>query len=205
MTLTKQKKKLSVFLVESMSANDLYNGMLEAEAIAQILRLLGIKTFCRTVIDHKHLSRAIQESRRREASVFHISCHANEVGFDLTADEDLTWNDLSKISESRLENVVLCLSACEAGNAATAKAFQTRGAPPSYIVGPETDVGYAQACVAWSVFYHYLSKHGVSPKSMKTALDRMNQAVDGDFLYRRWAGKKYLRYPPQKEQEEGNP
>lgn len=195
MTIVKRKKKFSVFLVESMSASDLYNGMLEAEAIAQILRLLHVEAVCRTVIDRKHLSKAIQESKRRETSVFHVSCHANDVGFALTADENLTWSDLSEIAEHRLENVVLCLSACEAGNVATAKAFQTLGAPPSYIVGPETDVGYAQACVAWSVFYHYLTKKGISRESMKIALSRMNQAVAGEFLYRRWTGEKYLRYP----------
>lgn len=191
----KRKKELSVFLVESMRASDLYSGMLEAEAIAPILRLLRVEAVCRTVIDRKHLSKAIQESNRREASVFHISCHANEAGFDLTTDENLTWSDLSEIAESRLENVVLCLSACEAGNVATAKAFQKQGAPPSYIVGPETGVGYAQACVAWSVFYHYLTEKGVSKESMKIAVDRMNQAVDGEFLYRRWTGERYLRYP----------
>jgi len=193
--MAKFKQKISVFLVESMRADDLYNGMLEAEAIAQILKLLRVEAVCRTVIDRKHLQKAIQESSRLTASVFHISCHANEEGFDLTATKDLTWAALSEIAKGKLENIVLCLSACEAGNIATAKAFTKSGHPPSYIVGPETDVGYAQACVAWSVFYHHLADKGLSKQSMKNALDRMNQAVDGEFLYRRWAGKKYLRYP----------
>jgi hypothetical protein len=193
----KDKKNLSVFLVESMSASDLYNGLLEAEAIAQILRLLRVDAVCRTVVDRNYLSRAIQESMERESSIFHLSCHAGQDGFDLTAEENLSWIDLSKIAKDRLKKTMFCISGCEAGNIATAEAFRKHGTPPPYIVGPETEVGYAQACVAWSVFYHYLAQNGVSKKHMQYALDRMNQAVDSKFLYRRWTGKKYLRYPSQ--------
>jgi hypothetical protein len=189
-------KKLSVFLVESMRADDLYNGLLEAEAIAQILRLLRVEAVCRTVIDRNHLSKAIQEAMKIKSSVFHLSCHAGQDGFDLTAEENLSWTDLAKIAKNHLKKVMLCLSGCEAGNIATAEAFRKQGTPPPYIVGPETDVGYAQACVAWSVFYHYLAQNGVSKEHMQCALDRMNQAVNSKFLYRRWTGKKYLRYPP---------
>jgi hypothetical protein len=188
-------EKLSVFLVESMSAEDMYEGLLEAEAIAQILRLLGLDAVCRTLVDRVHLAKAIQEAGNREFSVFHLSCHAGEDGFDLTAEEDLSWADLAKIAKNHLEKAVLCISGCEAGNVATAKAFRKQGTPPPYIVGPETEVGYAQACVAWSVFYHYLAERGVSREHMQCALNRMNQAVDSNFLYRRWTGQKYLRYP----------
>ncbi len=89
---------------------------------------------------------------------------------------------------------ILCLSACEAGNIAVAKAFDKRSAPPTYIVGPEEDVGYAQTCVGWNVFYHYLAENGISKYSVQQALNRMNQAIDGTFLYRRWSKGKYLKY-----------
>ena len=194
-TRTKIMKKLSVFIVESMRADDLYNGLLEAEAIAQILRLLRVDAVCKTVVDRDHLSKAIREAGLRGASVFHLSCHARREDFDLTADEGMSWTDLAKIAEKHLKKSVLSLSACEAGNVAIAEAFRKQDSPPSYIVGPETGVGYAQACVAWSVFYHYLAEKGVTREHMQSALDRMNQAVDSNFLYRRWTGQRYLRYP----------
>ncbi len=203
MIRVKTERKVSVFLVESMSADDLYDGLVEAEALAQILRLLGVEAACRTVVDRAHLSKAFQQANCLGTSILHFGCHASQGGFNLTSEKDLSWDDLAMIAENQLEKAVLCLSACEAGNIAAAKAFQKRGAPPSYIVGPETDVGYAQACVAWSVFYHYLCENGISRHHMQIAMNRMNEAVDGEFLYRRWTGNKYLRYPSAKKDRNG--
>jgi len=56
-----------------MHASDVYKGWLEGEAIAQILRLLGVKSICKTVVDEKHLSKSMTEASRRGAAVFHIS------------------------------------------------------------------------------------------------------------------------------------
>ena len=102
---------------------------------------------------------------------------------------------MAAIAGDNLTDMVLCLSACEAGNKAVAQEFKEAGRPPAYIVGPESKPGYAQACVAWSVFYHVLAQEEIDRDNMKAALDRMNAAVDSDFLYRRWTGQKYRRYP----------
>ena len=51
MTKARNSKKLSVFLVESMNPNDIYKGLLEGEAIKQILKLLGVKAVYRNVIE----------------------------------------------------------------------------------------------------------------------------------------------------------
>ncbi len=195
MTKGRGRKKLSVVLAESMNANDIYKGWLEGEAIVRILKLLDVEATYRTVVDRKRLSKALTEASQGGFSVFHLSCHANKDGFDLTSDSDISWAELAILAQDRLQDTALCLSACEAGNIAVAKEFQQQEFPPSYIVGPQTEPGYAQACVAWSVFYHSLAKQGIKKEHMKSALDRMNQAVDSDFLYRRWDGKKYLRYP----------
>lgn len=191
-----KNKKLSVFLVESMNANDMYKGLLEGEAIAQILKLLDVKATYRTVVDKNRLRKALTEASRGGFSVFHLTCHADRDSFNLTSDEDISWAELAILARNHLKGAVLCLSACEAGNFATAKAFRNQDAPPPYIIGPVSDVGYAQACVAWSVFYHHLAENGINKWSMQEALKRMNEAVDSDFMYRRWNGAKYLRYPP---------
>jgi len=194
----KKQKNISVVLVESMRADDIYDNLLEADAIAQILQLLGVHAVSKKVIDKRHLSKAIREARKSKASIFHLSCHANGDGFELTADYDLHWSDLAGLAGKRLEDMVLCLSACEAGNIAVSEVFAKTECPPAFIVGPEHDVDYAQACVAWSVFYHYLARRGIGKEQMKSALDRMNSAIDGSFIYRRWTGKLYLRYPKKK-------
>jgi len=53
MAMSKAPRELSVFLVESMNANDIYRGWLEGEAIVQVLRLLGVKARYKTVIDRE--------------------------------------------------------------------------------------------------------------------------------------------------------
>ncbi len=198
MSKPNRAKKLSVFLAESMAAGDMYRGLLEGEAIAQILKLLGVKVTYRIVTDAKRLRKAIREADTKGFSVFHLSCHASRDAFDLTSDDGISWAELARIAKDRLEDIVLCLSACEAGHIRVANEFRRQGGQPSYIVGPESNVGYAQACVAWSVFYNSLTRTGISRDNMKDALDRMNQAVDTDFVYRRRTGQRYFRYPKRR-------
>lgn len=138
----------------------------------------------------------MSEAARKRFSVFHLSCHANTDDFGLASGETVTWTELASLAQEKLHDTVLCLSACEAGNVAVADALRQEKCHPCYIVGPETKPGYAQTCVAWSVFYHSLAtSHGIGQTQMRDALDRMNAAVDSDFLYRRWTGKRYRRYP----------
>ena len=192
-------KKLSVFLAESMNAKDMYRGDLEGKAIEEILKLLGVRVISKTVTDKDQLSKAIGQARKKGFAAFHLSCHANRRGLELTSDPDLSWADFAKIAGSKLKGMILCLSACKAGNKAVAKELQKHKSTPTYIVGPKSQLSYPQACVAWTVFYYYLGKKGIGREHIRCALHRMNRAVDTDFIYRHWDGEKYLRYPPAKQ------
>jgi len=179
-----------------MRGIDVYKGLLEGAAISQILKLLGVRVAYRIVTDRVRLGRAVKEAKRKSFTVFHLSCHANRDGMELTSGPDLQWSKFAVLAGGRRSGTMLCLSACEAGNHAVAIALKHGGSTPDYIVGPESEPTYAQTCVAWSVFYHSLARKGISTKNMQHALCRMNRAVDTDFLYRRWIGEKYVRYPP---------
>lgn len=199
MTPNNTPRALSVFLVESMNPSDIYKGMLEGEAIVQVLKLLRVAAVYKTVIDKKRLVKALSETSKGGFSVFHLSCHANTDDFGLASGDTVTWTELASLAQDKLRNTVLCLSACEAGNIAIANALKRQKCHPCYIVGPEGKPDYAQACVAWSVFYHCLAAgRGIEQTQMRRALDRMNDAVDSDFLYRRWTRKMYRRYPRKK-------
>jgi hypothetical protein len=142
-------------------------------------------------------------AKKKGVSVFHISCHAGRDGIKLTSKQVISWEELAGMARDRLRDKILCLSACEAGKRNVPGAFRRQGNTPDYIVGPESAVMYAQACVAWSIFYHCLAQEGITKEHMQHAMDRMNQAVDSDFLYRRWTGKKYMRYPAAKNAGKG--
>ena len=162
MATNKIPKRLSVFLAESQNANDIYKGLLEGEAIVQVLRLLGVKAVYRTVVDKKRLVKALSDASTQGFSVFHLSCHANTDDFGLASGETITWTEIASLAQKKLRNTLLCLSACEAGNIAVADALRRQRCHPCYIVGPEGKPEYAQACVAWSVFYHSLAAKAVS-------------------------------------------
>jgi hypothetical protein len=53
------------------------------------------------------------------------------------------------------------------------------------------------ACVSWPILYTALATKGMSPDAFRDAVNKMNKVTTHRFVYRRWDGKKYRRYPSQ--------
>jgi hypothetical protein len=86
------------------------------------------------------------------------------------------------------------------GYVGLSKALQKLGVAFQFIFGSTSSagVGFTHSCLAWSILYNRLVEQGQSRfalPELRTTLDKINSVVPGDFVYRRWNGSVYLRYP----------
>ena len=117
----------------------------------------------------------------------------------------MTWLDLAGLLRPfggipNRANRILIVSSCMGGYAGLSKALQKRRVAFRFIFGSTAKggVGFTHSCLAWSILYNRFVELGSSRfalPELRRTLDKINQVVPGDFVYRRWNGTIYLRYP----------
>jgi hypothetical protein len=128
-----------------------------------------------------------------------LSCHGDESGVELSDGDALTWAELAEVLKPLAQSDrLLVMASCSGGNPGLTRALALAGATYGYVFGSNTDpkigVSFTHSCLAWSVLYNGLIEKGVTPQSARTSINRMNEVVKGDFVYRRWDGKAFRRY-----------
>jgi len=193
--------KLKVFVAESVSPEEFYQRDWEGRVVEEIVRLLDGKASYRIVLNAELLLRAIKAASKNAYDVFHLSCHGNKSGIGLTTvKRTISWEKLADLFQ-KADHVpsVLVLSSCVGGDRGIARAFAERKRRPGVIFGAEADdedvLTFPTACITWPILYTSLATTGKNPKAFKDAVKKMNLIAPHRFVYRRWDGKKYRRYP----------
>jgi hypothetical protein len=195
----------SVFIAESVQADDFYEGRTDGFAANEVLKIQQVRTSYEIVFDIDHLVRAVNDAVAGDYEVLHLSAHGNDSGITLTDRGIVTWLDLAEIVKSfggsrRGPDKVLVVSSCMGGYVGLSKALQKVGVAFRFIFGStaNTGVGFTHSCLACSILYNRFVELGSSRfvlRELRMTLDKINQVVPGDFVYRRWNGTVYLRYP----------
>jgi len=212
---------LRVFTIESPSALDVFGDRNESSTLRALCNLLGHQ-FAATIVKSKgefktalkHLTsinpKHIPQRQRNWPLCLHIAAHGDEEGLSLGA-EDASWKYLAKEISSflKLNNypgpILVVISACGAGqqqitkeltDLATKQAF----VPPAYLFVTDSEaVDWADAVVAWSIFYHNIG-HAIIKKKREimTIMDKICLAGAGTIKYSRWdeIKCKYFSYTP---------
>jgi len=113
-----------IYIVESPSASDLYDGISEGGLVAQFIRLDSIQCVTRTAINSTAfvtaLTIGLAEAMIRfpdRYPILHLSAHGGKEGIQLSSGEVLTWAKLKDllipINESFRGELLLCMSSCE--------------------------------------------------------------------------------------------
>ena len=189
----------SVFIAESVASVDFYERRLDGHAANEILKILGTKTEYRIAFTHDLIERALKEAGDGNFEILHFSAHGRNDGITLTNGKHLSWPEFVKLIKpvSGLRKA-LVMATCGGGDKALTDALIKAGVVFGWVFGSTADtVTFSDSCLAWSILYNRLSDHGFAKRSLKTTLTAINLAIVGDFVYRRWNGEKYLRYPPQ--------
>jgi hypothetical protein len=193
---------MRAYVAESATAVDFFERRWEGHVVEEIVRLLGGRVFYRIVMTSSLLDRALNNALNRTCDVFHLSCHGDELGIQLTDGTDLSWDELAlKFERATYAPKALVLSSCIGGDRGAARAFQGNTFRPDVIFGSEADepleITFPGACVAWPILYTELSTLGMARSVFREAVDKMNRVTIHRFVYWRLDDDRYLRYPPR--------
>jgi hypothetical protein len=176
---------LFVHIIESPSAQDLYDDRTEGRVLSAALRLAEIPTRYRLATDKctfEHaLGLGIAEGIREHRAVplVHISSHGNNDGIGLTDGSVFTWGQLGNLLEpvnNGLEGgLILCLSCCSGAFGGRMAMREGRRIPLHTLVGHMSSPTWSSAAVAFVAFYYRL----FGGASIATAVDAM-KAASGD-------------------------
>jgi hypothetical protein len=195
----------SVFIAESVRAEDFYEGRTDGFAANEVLKIQQVRTSYKIIFDKAHLVRAIHDAFDGGFEVLHISAHGNQAGISLSNGKFVTWLDLASLlrifgGTPKKAHRILVVSSCMGGYVGLSKALQERLVAFRFIFGSTANrgVGFTHSCLAWSILYNRfveLESQRFNRAELRTTLDSVNKVVPGDFVYRRWNGAVYLRYP----------
>ena len=193
-------RKYKAFITESVFAQDFYKNNCEGHVVEAIARVLHWESEYKIAMNRKTLCSAIKAASEDEYDIFHLSCHGDDDGIQLTDETELSWDDLADCFQD-LENTpeALVLSSCLGGDAGVARAFRSRKLRPSVIFGAEAkdphEITFPGACISWPILYTTLAREGLTPDAFKGAVAKMNRITKHKFVYRRWHEGSYRRYP----------
>jgi hypothetical protein len=194
---------MKAFIAGSVSPEEFYNRDWEGHVVEEIVRLLGGKTSYRIVLNAKLLCKAIKTASENVYDIFHLSCHGSEKGIRLSDKTYMSWGELADCFQ-KADHVptALVLSSCVGGESGIARAFKERKRRPRVIFGAEAKekkhlLTFPGACISWPILYTALATGGMTREAFKDAVNKMNQVTSHRFVYRRWDGEKYRRYPSQ--------
>lgn len=186
-----------VFLIESLDSADFYERRLDGHAANEILKILDVRTEYRIAFTRSLVERAIAEAASGDFDVLHFSSHGNGEGVCLTNEIRLSWTEFVEvIKPASGPTKALVMATCRGGDTELTKALTSAGVVFGWVFGSTAErVTFSDSCLAWSILYNRLVDHGFKRKALQTTLTAINAAIAGDFVYRRWNGKKYLYYP----------
>ena len=189
-----------VYILETLDPEDFFERRLDGHAANEILRILGTKTEYRVAFTRKLAERAIREAASRKFKMFHFSSHGSSTGVTLTNGKRLTWDKFVElIAPVAGADHALVMATCGGGDRELTKSLTKAGVIFGWVFGSTADtVHFSDSCLAWSILYNRLYDHGFEPAALKTTLKAINAAVVGEFVYRRWDGKRYLHFPTTK-------
>lgn len=171
MPLPPEKRiKFFVFVVESPSPVDLYHRRSEGEIIRQAVNLNQIPCTVRTAVNLEAFEASLKiglteemERYRGLIPILHISAHGYSEGIQLSDGKVISWADLRQllapINNALSNSLLVCLSCCEGYSGIRMAMFiEDEGYPFYAIVANSGKPLWSDTAVAYSTFYHLLSK-----------------------------------------------
>jgi hypothetical protein len=193
-------KTYKILIAESVFAKDFYKNNREGQVVEAIAHVLHWQSEYKIALDKSHLCKAIKVAAQDGYDIFHISCHGDADGIQLTDETEVSWDDLADCFQG-LNHIpkALVISSCVGGDSGVAHAFRSKKLRPTVIFGAEAqdpnEITFSGACISWPILYTLLARTGLTPEAFKEAVAKMNLITKHEFVYRRWQDGKYRRYP----------
>ena len=147
-----------VFIIESLDPDDEGNGRLEGVILSNMLNFHEKKPKYCYVRTKKQFLEAVESYKESNYRYLHLSCHANDESMCTTNLEEIRFNELAKILKPCLNKKRLFISACAMVNENLAENIIPETDCYS-IIGPNEPIGFSDAAIFWSSFYHLMFRH----------------------------------------------
>jgi len=207
-----KKPAFYVHIVESPSPDDLLDGRTEGNTLCSFLELAEIPCQYNLVVDEDYLQvalsmRVLNAVKRFDLPpIIHIAAHGNENGIQLTnqcaSKTILPWDrlrgHLTLLGQLLNPKIGLCMSSCGGAHGKKmAAVMRPEEIPMAWIVGTSMKVNYADAALAFAVFYRGL-RRGDSESELIKAMRAASGVGDFNIDYGHVVQQQY-----SKEQMEG--
>ncbi|WP_152558323.1 hypothetical protein [Devosia sp. LC5] len=164
-----------VYIVESPSSADLFDGRTEGRALCEAMSMAGHAHAYTVAGDRLHLQKAlsvassedrlIREWQRHQApAVMHFSMHGNSDGLQLMSGELVTWHELRgmllPINDFLPNGLLVCFSSCSGSSGTRMSMYLGDSKPFWAVIGSYDDVSWSDALVGFTTFYHHWFKGG---------------------------------------------
>jgi len=142
----------SLFIIESLDADDELNKRREGKILSEMLRLSGKESHYFYIRTKKEFEWALGLFSQSNYRYLHISCHANKSSMATTL-ESIKLELLGTILAPHLKGKRLFISACSMASPALANSISPDSGCLS-ILGPKKDLGFHDAAIFWAAFYY---------------------------------------------------
>lgn len=175
----KHNIKFFVYIIESPSSKDFYEGKSEGALIEKAVSLNNILSTLKTVVSKETLSNALRIGIYEEMikykdllPIIHLSAHGSAEGIELTNKEILKWSELrdyfKPINKAFNGNLLLCMSSCHGFSACRMSMHKTDTEYPFWgLVGNDTKPLWSETAVAYTTFYHHIALGDTLPNAVK--------------------------------------
>ncbi len=162
-----------VYIIESAELDDYLDDRKEGVILEKSLKMMGVKNFyfpIFTLESFNFILSLIQppyidpkDETIIKVPVLHISTHGNNEGIQFMDGRFLNWKDfgslLLPINKKCMQYLGVCMSVCCGAYAEdAAKVLSISNCPYLYLVGPIKTIGWADALLAFQVFYKHIDK-----------------------------------------------
>lgn len=153
-----------LFILESLTEEDVLMGRREGEKIADILRIAGKDPKYYYFTDFAELEHLIALFEMSGYRYLHFSSHANNQNISST-NESIHYDDFAEYFKNKLNRRRLFFSACAIGNRNFVDSISRSNPQIHSIMAPSVNIEFSHAIATWSAFY--LSMFSRNPRAMK--------------------------------------
>ncbi|MEY9719782.1 hypothetical protein ABIA22_002272 [Sinorhizobium fredii] len=190
-----------VYIVESPSPRDLFDGRTEGTAICETFKLSGTKHSYSLAVNRAEFERAFAlgagqpfsvafDDHGQEPPVVHLSMHGSSEGVQLTDGQIITWEELrailSPINSALPLGLMVTFSTCGGASSIAMSMILGNDEKPFFAtVGSIDNVPWDDSLIAYSVFYHHWFKGTRTDQCVE-----LMKAASGHEGFRIYSGEK---------------
>jgi hypothetical protein len=161
-----------IYIIEFLRPEDYLDGYI----LHEILKLSLIPTEYKWVGNKEELIETLEDFDKTKFRYLHISCHADETGFEINGGE-ITNAEIQELTANILDNKRLFLSACKGANRDLASRIISNNRANS-LLGIPIKLHFDKSVLFWSSFYHLINEVDATSMKREQIIDIVKKCVN---------------------------